>query len=218
MILLVHAELDVSQALGPDQVMKDSGSLEVQPPLERLLPGLGLPGAVPGVEDDVTRAPEHELQHGLDLTEADPAWTALTQDRGHGAEHRDAGDDLRQLWPPSGLATGPSEANRVGEVKQLQHGGQGGLAEAELGPGAGLDLAVTLLGDDQPVVVVIVGPGEEEAVQLPACLLDTLGLQELESIDQLQKHEAHVLFKLIDSQTFSSRFEILGKSSELEDM
>ena len=65
-VLLVDGQLDVPESLSADQVVEDGGPLQVEPPLQRLLPALGLPPCLQ-VEDDVTRAPQHVLQHRLDL-------------------------------------------------------------------------------------------------------------------------------------------------------
>ena len=66
MVLLVDGQLDVPQALGADQVVEDGGPLQVKSPLQRLLPALSFPPCLQ-VEDDVTRAPQHVLQHRLGL-------------------------------------------------------------------------------------------------------------------------------------------------------
>ena len=66
MVLLVDGQLDVPEALGADQVVEDGRPLQIEPPLQSFLPAFCLPPCLQ-VEDDVTRAPQHVLQHRLDL-------------------------------------------------------------------------------------------------------------------------------------------------------
>ena len=166
MIFLVDGEEDVPESLGADDVVEDGGPLQVQPSLQSLLPALRLPAHLE-VEDDVAGPPEHVLQHGLHLAQRDPA--VLLQDHGHRLEHADRGDDLRQLDHLPGLA---GHLHRVGDVEELEHGGQGTLAERHLPSTA----TVALLRDDQPVVVVVVAPGQQEVVEIRDRLLDALSL------------------------------------------
>ena len=214
MVLLVDRELDVPEALGADQVVEHGGPLQVEPPLQRLLPALRLPPGLQ-VEDDVARAPQHVLQHGLDLPKRDTA--PLLQDDGHGLEHGDGGDDLGQLDLLLGLAGG---SHGVGDVEELEHRGQGALAEGHLGRGGGGGgcWLVALLGDDQPVVRVVVAAREQEVVQVGDGLLDALSLQELQAVDQLQQHEAHVLLELVQAETLPALLQVLGEGAELENL
>ena len=166
MVLLVDGEVDVPEALGADDVVQHRGALQVEPPLQRLLAALRL-AAVPEVEDDVAGTPQHVLQHGLDLAQGHPA--VLLQDHRHRLEHADRGNDLGELYHLPGLT---GHLHRVGDVEELEHGRQGALAERHLLSSA----TVTLLGDDQPVVVVVVAPGQEEVVKIRDSFLDTLSL------------------------------------------
>ena len=77
---------------------------------------------------------------------------------------------------------------------------------------------MALLCDDQSVVGVVVTARQQEVVEVGDGLLDALRLQELEPVDQLQQHEAHVLLKLVKAQTLPPLLQVLGKGSELENL
>ncbi len=59
MVLFKDGQLDVPEALSPDQVVEDGRTFEVEPTLKSLLTRLG--------HRDVAGAPQHVLKHGLDL-------------------------------------------------------------------------------------------------------------------------------------------------------
>lgn len=59
MVFFEDGQLDVPEALSPDQIVEDGGAFEVQPTLKALLAGLR--------HRDVRRAPQHVLEHRFDL-------------------------------------------------------------------------------------------------------------------------------------------------------
>ena len=156
MVLLVDGEVDVPEALGADDVVQHGGALQVEPPLQRLLAALRL-AAVAEVEDDVAGPPQHVFQHGLHLAQRHPA--VLLQDDGHCLEHAHRGDDLRQLYCFSWLT---SHLHGLHDIEQLEHRRQGALTQGHFlyRP------TVTLGGDDKPVVVVVVAPGQQKVVKI----------------------------------------------------
>ena len=156
MIFLVDGEDDVPESLGADDVVEDCGSLQIQPSLQRLLSALRLATHLE-VEDDVAGPPQHVLQHGLHLAQRHPA--VLLQDDGHCLEHAHRGDDLRQLYRFSWLT---SHLHGLHDIEQLEHRRQGALTQGHFlyRP------TVTLGGDDKPVVVVVVAPGQQKVVKI----------------------------------------------------
>ena len=77
---------------------------------------------------------------------------------------------------------------------------------------------MTFLRDDQTMVGVVVTAREKEVVQVGDGLLDALRLQELQPVDQLQQHKAHVLLKLVEAQALPPLLQVLGKSAKLENL
>ena len=74
------------------------------------------------------------------------------------------------------------------------------------------------LRDDKTMVGVVVTARKKEVVQVGDRLLDALRLQELQPVDQLQQHEAHVLLKLVKAQALPALLQVLGKSAKLENL
>ena len=197
MVLLVDGQRDVEDALAADQAVEDGGALEVEPALEGGLAGLCLTAHLE-VEDDVAGAPEHVLQHRLDLAEGHRA--VLLQDGRHRCVHADRRQDGRQTQRlPLGAA---GRLQRMLCVEHQQHSGQRTLAQCQLSPTAAAAVANIfrrrrVIGKNEPVMGVAVYASQEKSVEVGGHGLDALGLQVLEAVDQLEEQEGELLVQLV---------------------